>query len=62
MPDKALILDANILVRAVLGSRVRQLLETHCEDILFLVPDTAYREAVENLPGLTNYQTSWRPR
>lgn len=43
MPDKALVLDANILVRAVLGKRVRQIL---------FVPEVAYRDAEEHLPAL----------
>jgi predicted nucleic acid-binding protein len=52
MPGKALVLDANILVRAVLGSRVRALIEKHADDVSFLVADVAFEEAQEHLPRL----------
>jgi len=39
MPGKVLVIDANILVRAVLGKRVRELLETYCEVATFFVPE-----------------------
>jgi len=49
---KGLVLDANILLRAVLGTRVRQLLETY-EDIAgFYSPDVCFGEAQEYLPDL----------
>ncbi len=49
MPRKALVVDANVLVRAVLGKRVR---EVYCEDVTFFVPAAAYAEAEEHLPRL----------
>ena len=52
MPDKALVLDANILIRAVLGRRARALIENHAEDAQFFVPDVAFAEAEEHLPAL----------
>ena len=52
MPNKALVVDANILVRAVLGTRVRQVIETYIGDVLFFVPEPAYAEAVEHLAAL----------
>jgi predicted nucleic acid-binding protein len=52
MPGKALVVDANILVRAVLGKRVREVIETHCERVTFFVPEAAYAEAEEHLPKL----------
>ncbi len=52
MPSKALVVDANILVRAVLGKRVREAIETHAEEVLFFVPETAYAEAEEHLSAL----------
>lgn len=52
MPGKALVLDANILIRAVLGQRVRRILESHAETISFFIPETAYAEAEENLAEL----------
>jgi predicted nucleic acid-binding protein len=52
MPSKALVVDANILVRAVLGMRVREVIEVHAEDVLFFVPESAYAEAEEHLAAL----------
>jgi predicted nucleic acid-binding protein len=46
------VLDANILIRAVLGQRVRAILETHFDKTTFLAPDTAFAEAREHLPGI----------
>ena len=52
MPSKALVIDANILVRAVLGRRVREIIETYAEQASFFVPEVAYAEAEEHLPAL----------
>jgi predicted nucleic acid-binding protein len=45
-----LVLDANILIRAVLGSRVPFLLRKYAEHVEFLAPDTAFQEAREHIP------------
>ena len=47
-----LVLDANILIRAVLGSRVLFLLRKYVEQVEFLAPDTAFQEARERLPQI----------
>ena len=48
-----IVLDANILIRAVLGRQVRQLLETYAgHGIRFYAPDTAYADAAKYLPPL----------
>jgi len=52
MERRALVLDANILIRAVLGQRVRRILEAHADSISFFVPETAYAEAEEHLAAL----------
>ena len=52
MESRALVLDANILIRAVLGQRVRLILEAHADDISFFVPESAYAEAEEHLAAL----------
>jgi predicted nucleic acid-binding protein len=52
MPGKAIVLDANILVRAVLGKRVRQIIEKHAGRVSLFVPDAAFAEAEEHLPRL----------
>ena len=48
MPSKTLVVDANILVRAVLGTRVREVIETYAGSASFFVPETAYSEAEEH--------------
>lgn len=48
-----IVLDANILIRAVLGKRVRQLLETYAvRGIRFYAPEIAYADAERYLPTL----------
>jgi len=47
-----LVLDANILIRAVLGSRVLSLLRNYTPRVRFLTPDTAVAEAREWLPEI----------
>lgn len=48
-----IVLDANILVRAVLGRRVRQLLETYAvQGFRFVAPDVAFDDAQKHLPPL----------
>jgi predicted nucleic acid-binding protein len=49
---KALVLDANILVRAVLGRRVISLLEKYAGQVYFLTPEVAYQEIRSHLPGI----------
>ena len=52
MNGKAIVLDANILIRAVLGQRVRQLLLEHAPNVKFFAPDVAYADARKYLPAL----------
>lgn len=48
-----IVLDANILIRAILGRRVRQLLEDYAgRGIRFYAPDVAYDDAAKYLPPL----------
>lgn len=47
-----LVLDANILIRAVLGSRVLGLLRKYARQVEFMAPDVAFQEAREHLPGI----------
>jgi len=46
------VLDANILIRAVLGWRVREILETHFTRVRFFAPNTVFAEAREHLPDI----------
>ena len=52
MERRSLVLDANILIRAVLGQRVRRVLESYTETISFFVADSVYAEAEEHLATL----------
>jgi hypothetical protein len=52
MTQRAIVLDANILIRAVLGERVRRLIADHVGEVSFFAPDTAYIEARKYLPAL----------
>ena len=47
---KALVLDANILVRAVLSPKVRSLLESQSSQIQFFAPDVCFDDAKKYLP------------
>ena len=52
MSKKAIVLDANILIRAVLGRRVRELIVDNAEVVQFFAPDVAYADARKYLPSL----------
>ena len=45
-----LVVDANILMRAVLGKGARALLAKYCERIVFVAPDVAFDQARKHLP------------
>jgi predicted nucleic acid-binding protein len=47
---KGLVLDANILIRAALGRRVRSLLEAYEDSVDFYVPDVCFDDASEYIP------------
>ncbi|MCA0297007.1 MAG: nucleotide-binding protein [Actinobacteria bacterium] len=49
---RAIVLDANILIRLVLGQRVRQLVLDHADRVGFFTPDVAYADARTYLPGI----------
>jgi predicted nucleic acid-binding protein len=50
--DKRLVLDANILVRAVLGVRARSLIERYAGPVELFVPESAIAEVQEHLPAI----------
>lgn len=52
MPARPIVLDANILIRFVLGERVPALLAAHATSVDFLTPDTALEEARKHLPTI----------
>ena len=50
--SRRLIIDANILIRAVLGVRVRELIERYCESVAFYVAESNVEEAMQYLAEL----------
>ena len=52
MPGKALVVDANILIRAVLGKRVRQIIESNADRVSFFIAEAVYCEAEEHIARL----------
>jgi len=49
---RALVLDANILIRAVLGPRVRNLILDNAERVRFFVPEDCLADAKKYLPEI----------
>jgi predicted nucleic acid-binding protein len=49
---RGLVLDANILIRAVLGQRVRDLLDTYADSVVFHAPETCFAEARKHIPQI----------
>lgn len=52
MQHKRLVIDANILIRAVLGQRVRRLIGEACDQVAFYVAEANYDEAEHYLAQL----------
>lgn len=52
MSTKAIVLDANILVRAILGKRARALILGNVGTVRFFAPAVAYEDARRHLPSL----------
>jgi len=50
--DKKIVLDANILIRAVLGKKVRGILEQYSSTGQFFTPEVCYQDALKYLPPL----------
>jgi predicted nucleic acid-binding protein len=53
MPTKSIVLDANILIRAVLGQKVGLLIAHYSQTIGFYVAELNYNEALHYLEHLT---------
>src|SRR5262245_51076798 len=47
-----LVVDANILLRAALGSKVLRRLRTYAERVEFYAPEVVFQEAGEHLPKI----------
>ena len=52
MSGRAIVLDANILIRAVLGTRALALILKNAATVKFFAPDVAYADARKYLPAL----------
>lgn len=52
MTPRTIVLDANVLMRAVLGRRVAGLLETFAPQVTFLAPDVAFDDVREHLAAV----------
>lgn len=52
MFPKVIVLDANILIRAVLGNKVRTLITANIETVDFFTPDVCLADAQKYLPIL----------
>lgn len=52
MQSRRIVIDANVLVRAVLGVRVRALIERYCESTAFYAAEPNVEEALEYLEQL----------
>jgi hypothetical protein len=46
VPSRRIVIDANILLRAVLGIRVRELIERYCDSTAFYVAESNVEEAI----------------
>lgn len=52
MTTRRIVLDANILIRAVLGNKVRKLITAYADEVDFGAPEVAFRDAAEHLPHI----------
>lgn len=52
MTSRRIVLDANILIRAVLGDHVRRLITAYAADVDFGAPEIAFLDAAEHLPNI----------
>jgi predicted nucleic acid-binding protein len=53
MDTKSLIVDANILLRAVFGANVLALLNDYADTIAFYTPDVCFEEAQKHIPAIS---------
>jgi len=63
MERRGLVLDANILVRAVFGNRVLQIIERYQDEASFYAPDTCFRDAEKYIPLICKHRglnPTWR--
>lgn len=56
MSQKSIVLDANILIRAVLGKRVRELIAVNAETVQFFAP------MLRTLTPESTFQRCWKKK
>jgi predicted nucleic acid-binding protein len=52
-----IVLDANILIRAVIGKRALDLIDRYADDLPILAPALAFEEAERHIPGILARRT-----
>lgn len=57
-PAKGIVLDANILIRLVLGTRVRALVLNHIDQVEFFTPAVCFEDARKYLPAILSRRGS----
>jgi predicted nucleic acid-binding protein len=61
MAEKMIVLDANILVRAVLGVPVPNLLERYHQNVLYYTPSHCFSDARNHLPAILSRRSQVEP-
>jgi predicted nucleic acid-binding protein len=52
VPERRLVIDANIVIRAIFGTRARALIARYCEKTAFYVAESNFEEALHYLTEL----------
>ena len=50
--QRGIVLDANILIRAVFGKRARRILDTYSDTAVFCCPGVCFQDAAEYIPTI----------
>lgn len=56
--QRGIVLDANILIRAVFGKHVRRILDTYSDTAVLCSPATCFQEAAEYIPTIARRRAS----
>jgi PIN domain len=55
---KRIVIDANILIRAILGIKVANRIATHAASVQFLTTEIAFLEAQKHLPNVLSRRSA----
>jgi predicted nucleic acid-binding protein len=50
--DRSIVLDANIMIRAVMGQKVRAIIQRYAAEVRMVAPEAVFLEVEEHLPRL----------